>query len=133
MALLRSESVQPLHGQVQFGDALADDYPQWETGQERAVFNTQTIVVATRGDWEGDVQVEVWIEPTGQNLEGSEILDAEVQLVGDVAKFGNLVAGQLFDVGLRRGWYRVRVLVAPTDVEPAVVRFIVQPLSVPEA
>lgn len=133
MALLRSESVQPLHRQVQFGDALADDYPQWETGQEKAVFNTQTIVVATRDDWEGDVQVEVWIEPTGQKLEGSEILDAEVQLVGDVAQFGNLVAGQLFDVGLRRGWYRVRVLVAPTDDEPAVVRFIVQPLSVPQA
>lgn len=133
MALLRSESVQPLHRQVQFGDALADDYPQWETGHESAIFDAQTIVVATRDDWKGDVQVEVWIEPTGQKLEGSQILDAEVQLVGDVAQFGNLVAGQLFDVGLRRGWYRVRVLVAPTDVEPAVVRFIVQPLSVPDA
>jgi hypothetical protein len=119
--------VQPLHNQVQFGDALAEDYPQWETGEERAVFDTHTIVVATRGDQEGDVKVEIWIEPTEQELGGLEVLDTEVQLVGDMAHFGNFVAGQLFDVSLNRGWYRVRVLVDPTDAQPSLVRFIVQP------
>ena|ERR671910_3804890 len=127
MTLLRTESVHPLHGQVQFGDALAEDYPQWETGEETAVFDAHTIVVATRGDEAGDVRVEIWIEPTEEELEGLEILDTEVQLVGDMAQFGNLVAGQLFDVDLNRGWYGVRVLVAPTDAEPSLVRFIVKP------
>jgi hypothetical protein len=129
MALLRRESVLPLHRQVQFGDALADDYPQWETGEERAVFTTQVIAVATRDDQQGDVQVEVWTDPIGEELEGTWILDAEIQLVGETAQFGNAVAGQLFDIALGPGWYRVQVLVTPTDIEPSLVRFIVHPVS----
>lgn len=124
MTLLRRESVLPLYRQVQFGDAVSGDYPDWETGEEKAVFTDQQIAVATQDDRAGDVQVEVWIEPVGKELEGSQILETEIQIIEGRARFGNGLAGQLFDVSVRPGWHRVRVLVAPTEVEPTVVRFV---------
>jgi hypothetical protein len=124
MALVRRESVMPLHRQVQFGDSMADDYPQWETGEEKAVFTSQLVAVSTQADQAGDELVEVWIEPIDEELEGFQILDTEIQLVEGMGQFGNGLAGQLYEVELRPGWYRMRVLVAPTELEPSVVRFI---------
>jgi hypothetical protein len=126
MGLLRRESVLPLNGQVQFGDALATDYPDWATGEERVVFNSQVIAVATRGDVDGNVQIEVWKEPVQEDLEGLEVLDVEIQLIGDIAHFGNALAGDLHEVRLGRGWYQIRVLVVPVDSCPSIVRFIVK-------
>jgi hypothetical protein len=131
MTRLRSESVLPLNRQIQFGDAMSADYPDWETGQERVVFTDQQVAVATRDDRAGDVQVEVWMEPVDLELEGELVLDTEVQLIEGLAKFGNGLAGQHYDVRLRPGWHRVRVCVAPMNVEPAIVRFVLSDPAVP--
>ena len=117
----------PLYAQVQFGDSLAADYPQWETGEEGVVFTTQVIAVATRRDQDGDVRVEVWTEPV--EVAGTQIiLDTEVQIIEGIARFGNELAGQLFDLPLRPGWHRIRVLTS--EPRPSVVRFVLDSDSV---
>ena len=47
MTLLRRVEVTPLNGQVEMSDPKATDYPQWQTGEERAVALPQSIAVAT--------------------------------------------------------------------------------------
>jgi hypothetical protein len=127
MPLIAREDVFPLNRQVQLGDLSASDYPEWVTGEEKAVFTAQMVAVATQGELDGDVRVELWTEPVGQELTGEEVLETEIQLVGDVVRFGNTVAGDVHDVSLPRGSYRVRVLVSPTNDPPSMVRFILDP------
>ena len=62
------------------------------------------LAVATQGDEEGDVQVEVWTEPVGEKFGGVQVLETEILLTGDVVRFGNMIAGDLHDVHLQRGW-----------------------------
>jgi hypothetical protein len=129
MSLLRRERVAPRYAQIQFGDALATDYPEWVTGEEAVIFTTQTIVVATREDRFGDVEVEVWKEQVGTEVGGTQILEIEIQLIGETAHFGSFVGGQLYEVPLSRGWHRVRVLVEPEGQRPSVVRFALRSLG----
>jgi hypothetical protein len=126
MPLIGREHVFPLFAQVQLGDPLAGDYPEWETGEERVVFTDQVVAVATQGDEEGDVQVEVWTEPMQDDF-GVPILETEVQLTSDALRFGNVIANDVHDVHLPRGWFRVRVLVAPSEGPPSLVRFVLKP------
>ena len=79
MPLIRKEKVFPLYAQIEFGDALAQDYPESVTGEEAVLFNTQTIVVATREDRFGDVDVEIWTELVGADITGTQILEIEIQ------------------------------------------------------
>ena len=97
MSLLRREWVFPLYAQIEFGDALAHDYPEAVTGEEALIFTTHRIVVATREDRFGDVEVEVWKEQVGTEVGGTQILETEIQLIGETARFGNLVGGQLYE------------------------------------
>ena len=124
MPLIRKEKVFPLYAQIEFGDALAQDYPEWVTGEEAVLFTTQTIVVATREDRFGDVEVEVWKEQVGTEVRGTQILEIEIQLTGETAHFGSFVGGQLYEVPLSRGWHKVRVPVEPDGERPSVVRFV---------
>lgn len=50
------------YAQVVLSDRASRDYPQWETGSERAVHSTDAVAVAVREDIEGDVRVEAWLD-----------------------------------------------------------------------
>jgi hypothetical protein len=56
-------TVVPAYRQVEVRDAADDvDYPQWETGEERVLVSAQCIVLATRSDLQGDVEIEVRVD-----------------------------------------------------------------------
>ena len=72
MSLLARFEVTAYYGQVEISDPNKLDYPQFETGEERAVAIPDCIAVVTRNDREGPVTVEVWnqrLETDNVNLE----------------------------------------------------------------
>jgi hypothetical protein len=85
--LLGSIRVMPLSAQVVVEEEGASDLPTPETGEERAVASTQCVLVATRGDREGDVMMDVW---RGADLEwpGEVVLDGETQPDDSSARCG---------------------------------------------
>ena len=63
MAPASSFRVIPLYRQVEVRDAAPDaadvDRPQWESGDEPVLASAQCIVLATRSDLHGPVEIEV--------------------------------------------------------------------------
>jgi hypothetical protein len=67
MAEIRRFQVLPLYRQGEIRDAANDvDRPRWETGEERVLASAQYIVLATRSDLKGDVEIEVISIPVGK-------------------------------------------------------------------
>ncbi len=107
MPFVARARVIPLHGQVVITDSEARDYPQWQTGQEKAVALPNSVAVATRADREGDVTIEVW----GDKLEGEEEL--ELAYKGELGK----------------GRYHLKVFTASSATLPDRVYFVVTRLA----
>ena len=125
MTVLGRFEVLPLQGQIDIRDPAGSDYPQWETGEERAVSTAQVVAVATRGDIDGRVTVEVRQGP-GDIPEGVAIaFDGELLLSGDDAVVGNYLAGEEHRLSLGPGWHRVTVYVQPPDAPAAEVVVVV--------
>jgi hypothetical protein len=68
MSVIGRFTIWPAYAQIQIRDTADAEFPPWETGEEPVVANAQCIGVATRGDEEGDVTVEVRRGP-GQRVE----------------------------------------------------------------
>lgn len=116
MGLVGRFSVFALYHQVQVRDAGGGTCPEWETGEEQVLAGEQCIVLATRPDLEGDVEVEVWVgaidgEPAGPLLYQGELLVTEQGAV-----VGSSLTEELYPVPLPVGWHPVRIYAdRPTD------------------
>jgi hypothetical protein len=114
MAVTRRFRVFPLYGQVEIRDAPDDvDRPLWETGEERVLASAQCIVLATRSDLYGEVEMEVRV---GAGLEeqadGQPLFDGELLTTGQGILVGNSLT-ELHHVGLPIGWHPIRVYAEP--------------------
>jgi hypothetical protein len=114
MAVIRRFRVFPLYGQVEIRDATDDvDRPLWETGEERVLASAQCIVLATRSDLHGEVEMEVRV---GAGLEeqtvGQLLFDGELLTTGQGILVGNSLT-DLHHVGLPIGWHPIRIYAEP--------------------
>jgi hypothetical protein len=121
MTVVARFEVLPLYGQIDIRDPAATEYPQWETGEERVVSNTQCIAVATRGDADGPVSVEVRIGPIGAPRNATRVFDGEVLLTGDEIVIGDYLASEVHPVSLGPGWHPVTVWTRPPENRPDTV------------
>jgi hypothetical protein len=123
MGLVGRFSVFPLYHQLEVRDAAGVvDCPQWESGEEPVLAGTQCIVLATRSDLEGPVEVEVWVggidtEPAGRLLYEGELLVTEHGAV-----VGSSLTEELHPIPLPIGWHPVRIY---TDQPTEPARFVV--------
>jgi hypothetical protein len=114
MAVTHRFRVFPLYRQVEIRDATDDvDRPLWETGEERVLASAQCIVLATRSDLHGEVEIEVRV---GAGLEeqavGQPLFDGELLTTGQGILVGNSLT-DLHHVGLPIGWHPIRIYAEP--------------------
>ena len=114
MAVTRRFRVFPLYGQVEIRDATDDvDRPLWETGEERVLASAQCIVLATRSDLYGEVEIEVRVGAGLEDQAGGQLLfDGELLTTGQGILVGNSLT-ELHHVGLPIGWHPIRVYAEP--------------------
>jgi hypothetical protein len=110
MAVTHRFRVFPLYHHVEIRDAIDDvDRPLWETGEERVLAAAQCIVLATRSDLEGEVEIEVRV---GAGLDdqagGQPLFDGELLTTGQGVLVGNSLT-ELHHVGLPIGWHAIRI------------------------
>ena len=114
IAVTRRIRVFPLYRQVEIRDATDDvDRPRWETGEERVLASAQCIVLATRSDLHGEVEIEVHVgagldDPTAGQL----LFDGELLTTGQGILVGNSLT-ELHYVGLPIGWHPIRIYAEP--------------------
>jgi hypothetical protein len=121
MSIIGRFTIWPAHAQIQIRDTADAEFPPWETGEEPVVANAQCIVVATRGDEEGHVTVEVRRGP-GQHVELDQwrlIFEGELLLTGEHAIVGSYLGSDEHLVRLGHGWHPLRILAKPKDAHPA--------------
>lgn len=92
----------------------ADEPPEWDTGRELVVANSNTIYVATICDMEGEVDIEVWIGEGPPQLHQEPLYDGTL-LVRDAGLLvGSAMGNHLGWVQLvREGSHHVRVYTDP--------------------
>jgi hypothetical protein len=84
---------------------------QWERGDELILTSAQCVILTTRSDLEGIVEVEVWLgaeQPTDRPP-GHLLFDGELLTTGQGALIGNSTAGELQCIALPTGWHPIRV------------------------
>jgi len=122
--LLKRLEVPPLYGQVVIECEGASDLPMPETGTERVVATAQSILVATRGDQDGDVTIEVH-GGTAVHAEGELVFEGELNCPTPRLVVGSSLANALATVDLSEGgWVPIKVYVDPADA-PSRVTVIV--------
>jgi len=124
MTLLGRFQVLPLQAQIDIRDPGGSDYPQWETGEERAIATAQCIAVATQGDMDGRVAVEVRLGPSAVPSGATVAFDGEVLLSGEELVVGNYLGGEEHRLPLGPGWHHVTVYTQPSAA-PAVEVIVV--------
>jgi hypothetical protein len=113
--LLKRLNVLPLYGQVVIECEDASDLPMPETGTERVVATAQSILVATRGDQDGDVTIEVYAGTAAPTV-GELVFDGELNCPTPKLVVGSSLANALAAVDLgQAGWVPVKVYVAPAE------------------
>jgi hypothetical protein len=126
MAAASSFRVTPFYRQIDVFDAAPDaagvDRPQWDSGDEPVLASAQCIVLATRSDLLGPVEVEVWVGASEHPPTGHLLFDGELLTTGEGAAVGNPLAGDQQRVPLPIGWHPVRIY-GDRPREPA--RFLV--------
>jgi hypothetical protein len=127
MSLLARFEITPYYGQIEMRDPNARDYPQWETGEEKALAMPGCIAVATQDDLHGKVTVEVWrgcLEARGSNL--VRVYQGELILTGEAAAVGNTVGAEFHPVTLSLGRHRVTAFTAASGELPDRVYFLIE-------
>jgi hypothetical protein len=109
MGLVGRFSVFPMYHQVEVRDAASVDCPQWETGEEPVLAASQCIVLATRSDLEGEVQVEVWVGGLDGEPAGPLLFEGELLVTEQGAVVGSSLTEELYPVPLPIGWHRLAI------------------------
>jgi hypothetical protein len=119
MGLAGRFSVFPLYHQLEVRDAADGvDCPQWESGEEPVLAASQCIVLATRSDLEGDVEVQVWVGGVDGEPAGALLFEGELLVTEQGAVVGSSLTEELYPVALAVGWHPVRIW-ADQPSEPA--------------
>jgi len=115
-------SVAPLYGQVVVEREGASDLPVPETGQERVVATTQSLLVATRGDQDGDVLIEVRRDGVVDDGLGTQVFEGELSFSSPRLVFGSSLGGELGSVDIgRTGWVALKVYVDSSEAPSRVI------------
>jgi hypothetical protein len=113
MAVTRHFRVSPAYAQVEIRDATDVDRPLWETGEEPVLASAQCIVLATRSDLDGEVEIEVHV---GAGLDapaaGQLLFDGELLTTGQGILVGNSLT-ELHHVPVPIGWHPIRIYAEP--------------------
>ncbi len=110
--LLASLSVRPLYGQVVVESEGATDLPVPETGAEHVVSSSESVLIATRGDHEGEVTIEV--RRGDDDGLGTPLFDSELSFATPRLVFGSSLGNQMESVDLGgSGWLPIRIFVDP--------------------
>jgi hypothetical protein len=113
MAVTRHFRVSPAYAQVEIRDATDVDRPLWETGEEPVLASAQCIVLATRSDLDGEVEIEVHV---GAGLDapaaGQLLFDGELLTTGQGILVGNSLT-ELHHVPVPIGWHPIRIYTEP--------------------
>jgi hypothetical protein len=110
--------VSPAYQQVEVRDAGDVDYPQWETGEERVLASAQCIVLATRSDLTGDVEIEVRVDADRTDAAPGELVfEGELLTTGPGIVVGSSLT-DLHSIWLPIGWHPVRIYVDP-PIDPS--------------
>jgi hypothetical protein len=109
MGLVGRFSVFPMYHQLEVRDAASADCPQWETGEEPVLAASQCIVLATRSDLEGEVQVEVWVGGLEGKPAGPLLFEGELLVTEQGAVVGSSLTEELHPIALPIGWHPVRI------------------------
>ncbi len=128
MSLLARVEVTAYYGQVELRDPHARDYPQWETGEEAVAALPQSVAVATRGDQQGKVVIEVW--QNALEVEAPEVseplYDGELVVTDDKVVIGNTAGNEFHPVPVAPGRYRLTVFASPVRKPARVVYFLLR-------
>jgi hypothetical protein len=118
MSTVHRFRVLPLYHQVELRDAGEVDYQQWETGKERILVSAQCIVLATRSDLEGEVEIEVHIQAEPDELATGELVfEGELLTTGQGIVVGNSLT-DLHHIQFLIGWHPVRIYADP-PIDPS--------------
>jgi hypothetical protein len=119
MVVTRRFRVFPLYHQVEIRDAADDvDRPLWETGEERVLASAQCIVLATRSDLYGEVEIEVRVDADQADAAAGELVfEGELLTTGQGIVVGSSLT-DLHRIRLPIGWHPVRIY-ADTPIDPA--------------
>jgi hypothetical protein len=117
--------VSPAYRQVEICDATDDvDYPQWETGEERILTTAQSIVLATRSDLAGEIEIEVRVDADPhEQAPGQLLFDGELLTTGQGILVGNPLTDQ-HHVQVPIGWHSLRIYADP-PIDPARITVLV--------
>jgi hypothetical protein len=130
MGLVGCFSVFPLYHQLEVRDAAGVHCPQWESGEEPVLAGEQCIVLATRSDLEGPVELDVWVGAIDGEPAGRLLFDGELLITEQGAVIGSSLTEELYPVPLPIGWHAVRVYAdRPTDAARFTVLFDGEPAS----
>jgi hypothetical protein len=130
MGLVGRFQVFPLYHQLELRDATSTDCPQWDTGEEPVLAGEQCIVLATRPDLDGPVQVEIWVGAIDSQSAGPLLYEGELLVTEHGAVVGSSLTEELHPIPLRIGWHPVRIWAdRPTEPTRFTVLFDGQPTS----
>lgn len=123
MSVLARVTAMPLYAQVCLADADRPDFPEWNSADDRVAVSSSAVLVGTRDDRAGNVDVEVRLgepPPTDDNME--LIHSGPISFAEGRALAGNIVASTTRSFRLAPGTHRLRVYV---DGEPRRVSRVV--------
>jgi hypothetical protein len=111
--------VSPAYAQVEIRDATDDvDYPRWETGEERVLVSAQCILLATRSDLQGEVEIEVRLDADVEDHPAGELVfQGELLTTSQGILVGNSLTN-LHHVPVPIGWHPIRIYGDP-PADPA--------------
>lgn len=94
----------------------ASDLHVPETGQERVVATAQSLLIATCGDQDGDVLIEIRRDGAVDDGLGTQVFEGEMSFSSPRLVFGSSLGGELGSVDIGGiGWVALKVYVEPAE------------------
>lgn len=120
--VLETMRVVPYYHQVAVQSEGASDIPSVETGEERLVASTEAVIIATRAERLGEVEIEVRRGDDVADVPGTRVFDGELSFTTPRLEVGSAVTSHLvaIDVG-RTGWIPIQIYADPPDEPQRVI------------
>ena len=116
----RTHSVPPLYAQVVVMDSETTSLPDWVSGEEAVLSNESSLIIATRPDEDGDVEMRI-CEPDPSHT-GALIFDGFMDFPSGTLQLGNIPAAYIEEIRLvKNKGVHVKVFVEPPESPASVV------------